>query len=140
MPRTGISNLAAFRRWIRKTFQVDVPVEGALQLKRMGFEAFKLLIFKTPVKTGRLRGNWQASVGSPKTAELQRRDKPGQVTLADGFGNMTEIPPGSVIWITNNLPYAEAIENGHGAKNVPGQMVGRTLDELAQLDFGPGGT
>lgn len=136
----GISNLQAFHGWIRRTFRKDVPAQGQLLLKRLAFEAFKRIIFKTPVDTGRLRGNWQASVGQPKTRELQRKDKPGQATLASGLAALSDVPPGVVVWITNNLPYAERIESGYGAENVPGQMVGRTLEELSHLDFsGAGG-
>lgn len=138
--RAGISNLVAFRAWLRRVFRKDLPSHNELVLKRLAFEAFKRIIFRTPVDTGRLRGNWQASVGQPKTNQLQRKDKPGAATLAAGLAALSDVPPGTVVWITNNLPYAEAIENGHGAENVPGQMVGRTLDELRQLDLsGTGG-
>lgn len=134
--RGGISNLAAFRGWLRRVFRKDVPSRSQLLLKRLAFEAFKRIIFRTPVDTGRLRGNWQASVGQPKTNQLQRKDKPGNATLAAGLAALSDVPPGVVVWITNNLPYAERIEDGHGAENVPGQMVGRTLEELKGLDFG----
>ena len=138
MAKSGISNLGAFRTWLSQVFRKDLPAHNELVLKRLAFEAFKRIIFRTPVDTGRLRGNWQASVGQPKTNQLQREDKPGSATLAAGLSALSDIPPGTVVWITNNLPYAEAIENGHGAKNVPGQMVGRTLEELRHLDFSGG--
>lgn len=136
MPRAGISNLAAFKRWIRKVSRQDIPDRGSLLLKRIAFEAFTRIIQRTPVDTGRLRGNWQASVNAPKNNIVERDDKAGFVTLADGLDSLSDIKAGTVVWITNNLPYAERIENGHGANNVPGQMVGRTLKELSKLDFG----
>lgn len=138
MPRAGISNIKQFHRWIRRVARKEIPDRGSLLLKRIAFEAFTRIILKTPVDTGRLRGNWQASVNTPHNNILEKEDKSGFSTLAEGLGNLDGIQPGTVVWITNNLPYAERIENGHGANNVPGQMVGRTLKELSKLDFSGG--
>jgi hypothetical protein len=107
-------------------------------IKEVSFKVLRGVVIRTPVDTGRLRGNWQVGINSSPVGE-----KPGP------FGNtqspfpaaQTVISSGkSVIdktnkqtksvYIVNNLPYATAIENGHGAKNGPGVMVAATLAVL----------
>lgn len=64
---------------------------------------------KTPVDTGRLRGNWMLGVNSPN---------------AEGLS----IKLGDVVYITNNLPYARRIEYGY-SKQAPEGMLRRTIAE-----------
>jgi hypothetical protein len=41
------------------------------------FNLSSRIIKESPVDTGRFRGNWQASVNTPKKGKLQRKDKSG---------------------------------------------------------------
>lgn len=65
----------------------------------------------TTVKTGRLRGNWQTSTGTPKYGELDRVDKTGSEVLREINSNVTAF---GVDYFTNNLPYATAEEERKG--------------------------
>lgn len=81
---------------------------------------FSSTVLSTPVDTGRLRGNWLVSQGSPINAELARLDKTGsavQGEIVQAVGGM-----GTVNYLVNNLPYAERIEYGW-SDQAPSGMV-----------------
>jgi len=65
----------------------------------------------TTVKTGRLRGNWQTSTGTPKYGEIDRIDKTGDKVLQEINSNVTAF---GVDYFTNNLPYATVEEERKG--------------------------
>lgn len=83
-------------------------------------ELFRLVIYATPVDTGRLRGNWQTTINSPASRELDRES--ADAAMAEAVANLGSLV--DVVWLTNNLPYAEAIEYGH-SKQAPEGMVRR---------------
>lgn len=84
-------------------------------------ELFKLVIFATPVDTGRLRGNWQTTINSPASTAIGRVDPGGAAAMAEAVANLGSIV--DVVWFTNNLPYAERIEYDGWSKQAPEGMV-----------------
>lgn len=86
-------------------------------------ELFKLVIFATPVDTGRLRGNWQTTINSPASAAIGRNDPGGAAAMAEAVANLGSLT--DVVWFTNNLPYAERIEYDGWSKQAPEGMVRR---------------
>jgi len=82
---------------------------------------FSAIILDTPVKTGRLRGNWQTTIGSPATGTLGTKSKSGNVSIKRAKQNAGEV--GETTYFTNNLPYAARIEDGYGKNNKAGGMV-----------------
>lgn len=86
-------------------------------------ELLKLVIFSTPVDTGRLRGNWQTTLNSPAGAAIDRLDLGGAAAMADAVANLGSLT--DVVWFTNNLPYAERIEYDGWSKQAPEGMVRR---------------
>ena len=81
---------------------------------------FSSTVMSTPVDTGRLRGNWLVSQGSPITAELARFDKSGSIVQGEIVQSVGGV--GTVNYLTNNLPYAERIEYGW-SNQAPSGMV-----------------
>ena len=59
---------------------------------------------------GTLRGNWQPSIGSPITTEVERVDKSGATVTADIKREGQRLNIGQVFYMSNNLPYAARIE------------------------------
>jgi hypothetical protein len=97
----------------------------ALATKKIVFEIHGRVSDKTPVDTGRARGNWFPSIGRPSTAyDPDAKDKvnPG------GFVPQT-FPPYIKAWITNNVPYIEALNNGHSAQ-APANFVELAVAEV----------
>lgn len=68
---------------------------------------FSGVINDSPVVSGRLRGNFQTSEGAPILGEIDRLDPSGQAAISDVINT---VQPFSVSYITNNLPYAEIID------------------------------
>lgn len=79
-------------------------------------EVFSNIIQMTPVDTGRARGNWQCTIGSPFVGE----DASGSVMKAQ-----IVIPrrAGSVVYLTNNVPYIGKLEYDGHSRQAPAGMV-----------------
>ena len=79
---------------------------------------FSKVIARTPVDTGRARMNWMAGLNHP------------------GAGRFTRVVAtaklGDSIFLTNNLPYIEALEYG-SSKQAPAGMVRVTASEFKQV-------
>lgn len=87
------------------------------------------IIKDTPVDTGRLRSNWIPSINAPKSTEA------GTTSEAAVIGEISAVVAnlklGDTFYLTNNLPYAVAIEYGH-SKRFPEGMLRRNVAKYAQ--------
>lgn len=113
-------------------------------LRKISIELFSRVIMRTPVDTGRLRGNWQATTHVPASGQLSLTDK-GSKANAKGIGSskaksaMQELILGeshpTVFHLTNTLPYAKVIEYGdpHGSKQAPAGMVRISVNEFRDV-------
>lgn len=98
---------------------------------------FRAIIEDTPVKIGRLAGNWQSTLASPAIGETSRTGK-GAAIAAINTGTMRD-----TAFLTNNLPYAETVEyglfpdgpktSGGFSKKSPEGMVRRNVARINQL-------
>jgi len=102
---------------------------------------FSAIIEDTPVLSGRLRGNWQASVGSPLLDEIPTRGgstPQGQVPpecadevvgIADGINGNDK-----TAYLRNNLPYAARVEfDGWSHTKAPAGMIRKNVARVTQL-------
>lgn len=94
-------------------------------------ELFKLVIYATPVDSGRLRGNWQTTINSPATAQIERSDANGGLALAEAMANLGGLL--DVVWFTNNLPYAERIEYDGWSRQAPEGMVRKHVAQWRRI-------
>jgi hypothetical protein len=85
------------------------------QVRMATFGVFTGIRKDTPVDTGRARGNWQCTIGAPFVGESET----GSDEQIQGA-----IPhrAGSVVYLTNNLPYIQRLEYGYSSKS-PNGMV-----------------
>ncbi len=87
--------------------------------------AFNAIIVSSPVDTGRFRGNWQASINTPKLDTLfgsvPKGEKITQVT--DTESNTNGFTLNDILYLTNNLPYAQRLENGWSQKRGSGWVA-----------------
>jgi hypothetical protein len=91
------------------------------------------IIKRTPVKDGTLRGNWQASIGQPVQATIDRMDKNGAASVSDVAREGQRLNIGAVFYMTNNLPYAAAIEFGSSTQALQGMMRIEVLETAAAI-------
>lgn len=93
-------------------------------VRQIALEADTRLREKTPVDTGRARGNWNIGVDSPDGtwSDLKREGA--------GPAMPREIPPGvglgHRVYLTNSVPYIEVLEYG-GYPNPPKRGTGKTI-------------
>lgn len=90
--------------------------------KAYAFALYSSIIKKTPVDTGRARGNWNISVGHDDMT--QKED------VQPKFRALEEVPDvngDESIFITNNLPYITMLEYGGYPKNPKGGS-GKTVN------------
>ena len=103
------------------TFQASLSISSDLskdinqETRALGLRIFRNVILSTPVDEGRARGNWQMSVSRPINSTVSDLDTSGGATLNKGVSVIRsainiKYP---VIWITNNLPYIQRLNEGH---------------------------
>lgn len=112
-----------------KRFALDVRGESDKVVRTATLELFSGIIKSTPVDTGRARGNWQTSVGQPQGGTLERTGMEAaltevQATVPEGAGQ--------VVYLSNNLPYIERLENGW-SQQAPIGMVRINVDRVRQM-------
>ena len=97
------------------------------------------MVMKSPVDTGRFRGNWQIGEGGPDLRTDSDYDKqplgsaPSAGTFARWQDQLESVVPGTVIYVTNNLPYARRLEYDGWSKQAPAGMVRVTVAEYQQI-------
>lgn len=107
----------------------DEKIEDAIGLIAM--DSLRGIVMKSPVDTGRFRGNWIVSKNSFNNTTNQITDKSGGPTINKGsqvIQSFNYKKDHSII-IQNNLPYANRLENGW-SKQAPNGMVALTLSEM----------
>lgn len=93
-------------------------------------ETHRRLVLRTPVDTGRARGNWMLSVDEPDSSTRPDNfDRNGAAAAAEAAGFAKQVDFGDNVFIVNNLPYIEPLENGH-SKQAPNGMVAVTVAEM----------
>lgn len=100
-----------------------------LVVRKVSLDMFRKVIVKSPVDTGRFKGNWQVAIGSIPAGTLEIDDKGGTATIAKVTAEALNMKAGDVIYLVNNLPYARALEYGH-SKQAPAGMVRITIEEF----------
>lgn len=93
--------------------------------KVIAFETYKSIVEKTPVDTGRARGNWQIGIGKDITEEIERYCPNAENAETEPV-KLNYVNGDESIYISNNLPYIVALEYGH-SNQAPQGMVGVTM-------------
>lgn len=88
-------------------------------------QAFGECIRRSPVDTGRFKGNWQTSTAIP-AGVLEVMDPSGGRAIGDLRAALGAFEVGQTMYLANNLPYAERLEDGW-SKQAPAGMVKLTV-------------
>ena len=87
------------------------------------------IIKRSPVDTGRFRGNWNASFNAPVKSVSNKTDSSGAASLSKTANLLVNFEMGQTFYLTNNLPYSLKLEFG-SSKQAPGGMVRLTAAEF----------
>ena len=85
----------------------------------------------TPVDTGRARGNWTVSLGTPDSSLSEATDKSGGATIAKGSAVISRALPGDMIFIANSLPYIVRLNDG-SSRQAPAKFVERAVQAAVE--------
>ncbi|AQS50550.1 hypothetical protein PAEH1_01480 [Paenalcaligenes hominis] len=121
--------------WSKKPTMFIKAIEGDLSKKRnsVAVDMLQGVITSAPVQDGVFKANNRVSIDGPDlTQDMNEQDKNGSETLRKGVAVINaNNEPFSEVFIQNNLPYAEALENGHSSQ-APHGVYGVTFDAVAE--------
>lgn len=111
-------------KWVEKAQgRIDLVV------RKISLDLFSRVILRSPVDTGRFRGNWSVAIGSVPDGVLELNDKSGSATVSKATAAVANVKAGDVIYLVNNLPYGPRLEYGW-SKQAPAGMVRVTIQEF----------
>lgn len=114
-----------------KKFGTVTREQASTIFRKIIFDLDTRIVLSTPVDTGRARGNWFPSLGSPSGArDDSAADKSGAAAIGRMQAAFSGAKIGDVAWFTNNLPYILPLENGHSKQASQG-MVDINLNAVA---------
>lgn len=106
--------------------QVELDLGTALQYLAMSI--WRSVTIKSPVDTGRFRASWNVAYGDPNLSVQPEGDYAGAIPPAIGVPKT-----GDTVYVTNNLDYGPALEDGHSPQAPPGGIVLATVLEINQM-------
>ena len=136
MAETQQQNLFKFDRDLEK-FAKALEIDVTTVVKKIGFDLFGRIVKKTPVDTGRARASWTIAINEPDRTVAEAgehkayQSAPDEAAKAKANAGMAALKPYEPVWISNNLPYIDALEHGH-SKQAPEGMVALSIQETEQ--------
>lgn len=123
-----------FRRGVAQSVEKSKD-KLELAMRRLILEANNRMIVKSPVDTGRFKGNWM--VGNSRINFTTNDDaKSNSYGAVDNYNkaiiNALKIN-GQTVYITNSLPYSRRLEYDSWSKQSPMGMVRVTVAELKPI-------
>lgn len=119
------------------------PEQAKVVRDGVALKLFAAVVQDTPVDTGRLRANWQASINTPIRQAIdggsdtggQGEDYLEAATIAKAEAVIESSPvEDCAIIFTNNLPYAERIENDRWSHTkAPEGMMKRNVERFQEI-------
>lgn len=97
-------------------------------IRSVCLETFKRFVERTPVDTGRARGNWQVEINAPASGTIEKEQ--WESVFERGSAILADIPPFSIVHITNNVEYVYYLEYVRRSQQHPEGMVEITLQEM----------
>lgn len=107
-------------------------------LRKLGLDAFYGILKRSPVDTGRYRGNHRISINTVDerasvltVSDAGPDDPPTGQEQAYATQQILKAKFGDAIIITNNLAYAVPLEDGHSGQ-APNGVYSQTFEELVR--------
>lgn len=123
-----------FEEQIRRFAQQTIDVRLNQVRRAAILDLYSKIVYSTPVDTGRLRVNWQATLSSPAQDSIATPSSPGSGvatalnSIQSNLGTWEQIS-----WFSNNLPYAYRIEFDGYSAQAPAGMVRANTSHWDQI-------
>lgn len=112
---------------------------------KIGFDLFGRIVKHTPADTGRARASWtiapnepDRSVAGPEGHASLQGPAPnaaaGQAAVKKSSRALASLKGYDPVWISNNLPYIEALEKGHSQQAPAGMVAVAMAEAEAEMD------
>lgn len=108
-----------------------VEKQVGMKIRYIAIQILTQIDKSAPVDTGRFRNNNMVSLTSPDYSTTNKVDPSGTVALQRGIGVISKAANYGIIYIQNNLPYAEHLENGH-SKQAPTGVYANAFHGVSQ--------
>ena len=95
-------------------------------------ELLSMIVRYTPVKDGYARGGWYVTTGRASTSAPRAPDKDGGLTILAGIMALRGASPFKDVFINNDVPYIEDLENGSSGQ-APEGMVRVSLSAFKSM-------
>ena len=102
--------------------------KAEIVVRKMALELQTSMVERSPVDTGRFKGNWQCGVSAVNTQVADKEDK----TPLGSFGPDDSVlrtdttlkgwKAGQTIFLSNSLPYSRKLEYGHSKQAAQGMV------------------
>jgi len=125
--------MAKSRGWSTPPSLFTGLVEEALtqRVRVIALAMLNEIVLRSPVDTGRFRGNNIVSVGAPVYTSSENVDPTGSETIQQGLRVTTGLEPYTQVFIQNNLPYAVPLEDGH-SQQAPAGIYAVSFNGVAE--------
>lgn len=109
-------NLGALNARLSEIAKTLTPRMVSRVQRKIVLDVLAGVVKRTPVDTGRARGGWQVSIGTPATAATQPEqgavgDASGKA-LSQGAAKIASMPAFSIAYINNNVIYVGVLDQG----------------------------
>ncbi|QPB12048.1 tail completion or Neck1 protein [Providencia phage PSTCR4] len=103
----------------------NIQLRTSAQAKHITTNLLSSIVMTTPVLSGTLRGDWQASQNAPMAHPINRPDKVGDVTIQNLIAQIAALPVDRdwQLYFANNQSYAHRIEYTGYSPKAPFGMV-----------------
>lgn len=125
--------MAKSRGWSTPPSLFTGLVEEALaqRVRVIALALLNEIVLRSPVDTGRFRGNNIVSVGAPVYTSSTNVDPSGSDTIQQGLRVTTGLEPYTQVFIQNNLVYSVELERGH-SKQAPSGVYEVSFHSVSQ--------
>ena len=108
-----------------------VEEQVGMKIRAISIQILNKIDEASPVDTGRFRRNNMVSLMSPDYSITGEVDPGGVMALQIGIAVISKAANYGIIYIQNNLPYAESLENGH-SKQAPTGVYANSFHGVSQ--------
>lgn len=123
--------MSSFAADVRR-FTIKAQGKMTAVVRKVALDAFSEVILRSPVDTGRFRGNWQVAIGAVPSGVLDLTDPSGAAAMSQVQATAMGLKAGDVIHLVNNLPYGPRLEDGW-SKQAPGGMIRLTAQRFQAI-------
>ena len=107
------------------------------EARKIGINVDRRVVLETPRDTGSAKASWLVSVGRPTNATVEKDGEDvGQAqaqAIAQGASTISRFKSGQVLYIQNNQPYIERLNEG-SSEQAPAHFVDSIITEEVNRD------